>query len=181
MDQLTFNKLTSTLSKSLSLMHVNIRSLSKRFDELKTVLLMSKIKIDHIGITELKQQVGEDFIVNVDMEGYHKYNQPSKSASRGVVIYVNSSLDHSKIDELSKTEDDFESLWIEIKNNKKKNIICGCIYRHPNTYSVRFIEYIESTFSNIDCNKNEVSLIGDFNINLMQYDSSTISDDFITP
>ena len=42
MDQLNFNKLTSTLSKSLSLMHVNIRILSKHTDELKTVLLMSK-------------------------------------------------------------------------------------------------------------------------------------------
>ena len=33
MDQLNFNKLTSTLSKSLSLMHVNIRRLSKHIDE----------------------------------------------------------------------------------------------------------------------------------------------------
>ena len=95
MDQLNFNKLTSTLSKSLSLMHVNVRSLSKHIDELKTVLLMSKIKFDFIGITESKRQVGKDSIVNVDMEGYHKYNQPSKSASGGVVIYVNSNLDHS--------------------------------------------------------------------------------------
>ena len=53
-------------------MHVNIRNLSKHIDELKTVLLMSKIKFDLIGITEFKQQVGKDFIVNVDMEGYHK-------------------------------------------------------------------------------------------------------------
>ena len=81
-------------------MHVNIRNLSKHIDELKTVLLMSKIKFDLIGITEFKQQVGKDFIVNVDMERYHKYNQLLKSASGGVVIYVN-----SKIDELSKTED----------------------------------------------------------------------------
>ena len=88
MDQLSFNKLTSTLSKSLSLMYVNIRSLSKQIDELKTVLLMSKIKFDFIGITESKQQVGKDFIANVDMEGYHKYNQPSKYPSGGVVIYV---------------------------------------------------------------------------------------------
>ena len=33
---------------------------------------MSKIKFDFIGIIESKQQVGKDFIVNVDMEGYHK-------------------------------------------------------------------------------------------------------------
>ena len=113
------------------------------------------------------------------MEGYHKHNQPSKSASEGVVIYVNSNLDHSKIDELSKTEGDFESLWMEIKNNEKKNIICGCIYRHTNTDSVQFIEYIESTLSKTDCNKLEVFLMGDFNIDLLQYDSITISNDFI--
>ena len=66
---------------------------------------------------------------------------------------MNSSLDHSEIDELSKTEDDFESLWIEIKNNEKKNIICGCTY-------------ICMTAT------NEVFLMGDFNIDLLQYDSS---------
>ena len=168
MDQLNFNRLTSTSSKSLSLMHVNIRSLSKHIDGLNTVLLMSK-KIYFIDITESKQQVDKDFIVNFDMEGYHKYNQPSKSASGGVVIYVNSDLDHYKIDKLSKTEDDFESLWIEIKNREKKSIICGCIYRHPNTDSVKFTEYIESTLSEIDCNKYDVFFMGDFNIYLLQY------------
>ena len=46
MDQLAFNKLTSTLSKSLSLMHINIRSLSEHTDEFKTVLSMSKVKFE---------------------------------------------------------------------------------------------------------------------------------------
>ena len=49
---------------------------------------MSKITFEIIGITELKQQFGKAFTVNVDMEGYNKYNQPSKSASGGVVIYM---------------------------------------------------------------------------------------------
>ena len=44
-NQLTFNKLTSTLSKSLSLMHVNIRSLSKHIDELKDSIINVKNKI----------------------------------------------------------------------------------------------------------------------------------------
>ena len=53
------------------------------------------------------------------------------------------------------------------------------IYRHPNTDSVQFIEYIESTLSKIDCNKYEVFRMGDFNIDLLQYDSNTISNHFI--
>ena len=174
MDQLAFNKLTSTLSKGLSLMHINIRSLSKHIDEFKTALLMSKVKFDVAAITESKQQIGKDFIVNVDINGYHIYKQPSESASGGVVIYVNDELNHSRLEEFSVTENDFESLWIENSNQKKKNIICRCIYRHPNTGPTKFLEYIESTISKTDCNKYEIFLIGDFNIDLLQYDSNNI-------
>ena len=150
MDQLAFNRLTSTLSKSLSLMHINIRSLSKHIiDEFKTVLSMSKVKFDVAGITESKQQIGKDFIVNVDINRYHMYKQQSESASGGVVIYVNNELNHSRLEEFSVTEKDFESLWIEISNQKKKNIIC----RFADTDPAKFLEYVESTISKIDCNK----------------------------
>ena len=160
-------------------MHINIGSLSKHIDEFKTVLSMSKVKFDVVGITESKQQIGKVFIVNVDINGYHMYKQPFESASRGVVIYVNDELNHSRLEEFPVTENDFEFLWIEISNQKKKNIICGCIYRHPNKDPTKFLKYIESTISKIDCYKYEIFLIGDFNIDLLQYDSNTISNDFI--
>ena len=179
MDQLASNKLTCTLSKSLSLMHINIRSLSKHINEFKTVLSMSKVKFDVAGITESKQQIGKDFIVNVDINGYHMYKQPSESASGGVVIYVNDELNYSRLEEFSVTENDFESLWIEISNQKQENIICRCIYRHPNTDPTKFLEYIESTISKIDCNKYEIFFMEDLNIDLLQYDNNVISNDFI--
>ena len=62
-------------------MHINIRSLSKHIDEFKTVLSMSKVKFDVTGLTETKQQIGKDFIVNVNINGYHMYKQPSEIAS----------------------------------------------------------------------------------------------------
>ena len=127
-----FIKLTYSVKKCLSLFHVNIGSLSKHIDELKNVLHASKIIFDFMGVSETKQLINIDFISNVDIEGYQMYPQPSKSASVGVAIYVNNKLDHFKKDDLSVIEDDFESLWIQIKNNKSKNIMCGCIYRHPN-------------------------------------------------
>ena len=60
------------------------------------------------------------------------YSQPSKSASSGAAIYVNNKRDHFRKDDLSVSDDDFESLWIKIKSNKGTNIMCGCFCRHPN-------------------------------------------------
>ena len=51
----------------------------------------------------------------------------SKFNKGGVTIYTKEREDLKKID------DCFEAIWGEIKNDKTKNIICGCIYRHPNS------------------------------------------------
>ena len=39
------------------------------------------------------------------------------------------------------TQNGFESTWIEIKNKRSKNIICG--YRHPKADMGEFIEYLD--------------------------------------
>ena len=174
-----FIKLINSVKKCLSLFHVNIRSLSKHIDELKNVLHASKIIFDFIGVSETKQLINKDFISNVDIEGYHVYSQPSKSSSGGVAIYVNNKLDHFRKDDLCVIEDDFESLWTEIKNNEGKNIMCGCIYRHPNRDPDNFFEYIENTLSKLDNNKYQIFIMGDYNIDLLQYEHSSLSNDFI--
>ena len=107
------------------------------------------------------------------------YSQPSESASCGAAIYVKNKLDHFRKVDLSVIEDDFESLWIEIKSNKGKNIMCGCIYRHPNRNSNNFLEYIENTLSKIDNNKYQIFIMGDYNIDLLQYEQNSLSNDFI--
>ena len=173
-------KLSTTLSgKSFSLFHVNTRSLSKNFDQLLSVLSSLTVNFDVIGITETKQQIGKDFLVNVDVNDYFMYTQPSKLASGGVAIYVKDNLDHSRIDDMCTTNNEFEVLWIEIKNRKGKNFLCGCAYRHPNTDSNNFLEYLEKTFVKINKNKYDIFLMGNFNIDLLQYDSHNPTNDFI--
>ena len=48
----------------------------------------------------------------------------------------------------------FEALWIEIKNEKHKNIVCGCLYRHPSSDMEVFIDYLSKTLTNIN-NENK--------------------------
>ena len=120
--------------KNFSIFHTNIRSLSKHIDSLHTQLCSTKIPFDIRGITEAKQQqVDKNFLVNVDLEGYTLHTQPSKSSCGGCAIYVNSHLDHIIRDDLSTLDDNYETLWVEIKNYKSKNFLCSkgkqdCIY-----------------------------------------------------
>ena len=57
-------------NQTFSLFHVNIRSLTKHFDELQTLINSAKIPFDILGITESKQIVGTKFPVSVNMDGY---------------------------------------------------------------------------------------------------------------
>ena len=179
-DILDLQKLNDTVSrKHFSLLHVNTRSLSKNFDQLLTVLSGSKINFDVIGISKTKQKTGMGFLVNVDINNYFMYTQPSKLASGGVAIYVNDKLDHSRVEDMCIATNEFEVLWVEIKNKKGKNFLIGCAYRHPNTDPINFIEYIETTLAKIHKNKYEIFFMGDFNIDLLQYDSHNPTNDFV--
>ena len=159
--------------------HVNTRSLSKKFDQLLSIPSASNIPFDVLGITDTKQQIDKGFLTNVSIDGYHMYTQPSKSLAGGVAIYVNNKLDHFKRDDLTILHEDFESIWIEIKNKKGKNFLCGCIYRHPNTDISNFHDHIESLLKRLDKNKYNVFIMGDFNIDLLQYESNSHTKDFI--
>ena len=92
------------------------------------------------------------------------YTQTSKSAAGGVTIYVNDKLDHVSKDNLNIIDDDFEAVWIEIKSKQSKNIVCGCVYRHPNRHFTKCFEYLETTFAQLNKEKQNIFIMGDFNL-----------------
>ena len=57
---------------------------------------------------------------NVNIYGYVLHSQHSKSSAGGVALYVKFNLDHFIREDLSVLEDEFETLWVEIKNSKVK-------------------------------------------------------------
>ena len=172
------NKIKLT-GQTFSVFHTNIRSLSKHFDELHAQLNMLNIPFDIIGISESKQQVGKDFLMNIQMDGYSTYSQPSKSSCGGCVLYVNSRLDHHVRDDLSVIEDDYETIWIEINNHKSKNLLCCCLYRYPSSDITNFNNHISSILQKVQKENKSLIIMGDFNINLVNYDSHPETNDFI--
>ena len=117
---------------------------------------MVNIPFDVLGISETKQQVDEDFLSNVQINGYSLYTQPSKSACGGCALYVNSQLAHNVRNDLSALEEEYETLWVEINNHKAKNFLCCCLYRHPSSDLSSFINYLTSTLEKVQ-KENKVS------------------------
>ena len=72
-------------------------------------------------------------------------SQASKSVAGGVEIYTRNTLNAFKRTDLSTTDDEYETIWVEIVNTKAKNILCCCAYRHLSFNSVRFKEHLESS------------------------------------
>ena len=98
------------------------------------------------------------------------YHTPTNSSKGGTAIYVNKDYDAFERTDIKAQTDLFESVWIEIKNKQSKNIICGCIYRHPTQKISEFNNYLDATLKKISDENKEVYIFGDFNVDLLKID-----------
>ena len=75
---------------------------------------------------------------------------------------------------------ELESTFIEILNPKKTNVIVGCIYRHLHMDLNGFNDqYINNLSEKISKENKTVFLLGDFNIDLLNYDQHSLTNEFL--
>ena len=175
-----FNNLKIDHKSTLSICHTNIASISKHLDDLHFALSTLKTKFNIIGITEHKIHKDAVPTTNLDIEGYRPFlYDPTGTSHGGTGFYICKSINYKKRDDLKFNScGDFESTFIEIILPSKKNIIIGCIYRHPSsTILIKDFNagFIEPLLNKISTEGKLCSLVGDFNIDLLKYD---IKEDF---
>ena len=137
-----FSKLSHDVKDGFSLFHLNIRSLSAHLTELSQPLSCFNFMFDVLGICETKEQIDSGFLANVSLPGYNMHSAPSKSSAGGVALYIKSSLNYKLREDLKFTNDGLEMIGVEIINSKSKNILCSCVYRHPNPDVQEFTHFI---------------------------------------
>ena len=72
-----------------------------------------------------------------------------------------------------------ESVFVEICNKNRKNIIVGCIYRHPSMDLNEFNQDFLNPLMEKICSENKkIFLIGDFNVDLLKVDVDTPTTNF---
>ena len=114
------------------------------------------------------------------MPGYTFYFNETKSSHGGTGFFISDNLIFKQgpdliIDELGM----LESTFIELIFPNKRNMICGCIYKHPSRKISRFnSEYLTPLLTNIQKEEKPCMLMGDFNINLLNGERNTNISEF---
>ena len=146
-------------------------SLKKNLEPL-TILLSELNHPPHfIAITETKinEDTGLNFARNIP--GYSFAHSDTQYAAGGVAIYTKDIILYVVRHDLSEILTEAERLWLEVILNGKKTVI-SIIYRHPAPHYDSFTKELENILHNLNDKKVTYCICGDFNINLLQHESS---------
>jgi exonuclease III len=168
-------------NSSFSVLHSNVRSLSANHDKLTTLLCDLKHNFHIVGISETKILTSKDCMYSSQycIPEYIFISQPSHQNAGGVGMYIRDDCEFHSRDDLSLSTVDFESLWIEIHSKFHRNMVCSVIYRHPHSNLENFTNHLTQAMHKISKEGKYCILMGDFNINLLNYESHTPTDEFI--
>ena len=171
----SLNNILNDNNNSLTFLHLNMRSLAKKLDSLDALVNSFSHVPDVIALSEtwLKEKNSKHYC----LDGYTAYHLTrSNKKGGGVSLLVKSNIDSDLIDEFSFIGKDLEICTIRMRVNcvhsdQPKTYVVSCIYRPDSkTKNVgKFKEALNVILSNNIFTNNNSLLLGDFNIDLLNY------------
>ena len=106
-----------------------------------------------------------------DINSYKAIPFERKTNKRGgfSLIYLKADLIHKIKKDLSIYDKDKEILTIEIITNESKNMLLSCCYRSPKAIKETLTAYLTSIFQGVPNEKKKSFIIGNFNLNCLNY------------
>ena len=164
----------SMKSNNFSLIHLNIRSMSKNSEKFVAYISNLQIDFDIICMTEtwLKQ-------TNIELQGIDSYVHISQyRASRpggGVSVFLKEHFSFKRRKDLEVNNSYLETVFLELPKEEighKQNVLIGVIYRQPNSEIDAINTHLTSILNAIKLENKIAYIAGDFNINLLNVESS---------
>ena len=169
----TFNRFVASnignKDNALSIVHHNIRSLTKNYDGFMVDLEMLDLTFDVICLSETWMKGNALDIYFPNYVPFHQMRCSRRGG--GVAIYVKNSLISKTRPELNICTENSELVSAEIIHRNKRVIICTA-YRPPSGNKQEFENEIVARLSMIDPNVDVNFLVGDVNMDLMQVNSN---------
>ena len=173
--ELSFNELISEKSirsdHNFSMLHANARSLPHNFKFITDYLACLDLIFNFIGITETWLSDSNYDLYNMD--GYNFYdNHRSLRSGGGVGLYTRENIEYLERKDLEINNEFIESVFIEVpvcNLLSSKKVLIGVVYRPPGTSIKDFNDILNTILDKIG--KNICYLMGDWNMNLLSYDT----------
>ena len=168
-------------NKSQSLFRINVCSLNKNYDDLQHLLSSTKNIFDITAISETRITKQVSLLNNLNLNNYSFEFTPTETSAGGTLLcIVNHLSDKLRNDLIVYKKNEMKSTFIEIVNPKKSNIIVGVIYKYRSMDLTDFnCNYLNKLLENISKEQKSIFLLGDFNINLLNYNEHNQTNDFL--
>ena len=135
---------------------------------------------DIIAVSETRISKKTSLTSNINLNNYSFETTPTESTAGGTMLYVSNRLSYKPRTDLNMyKKNELESIFIEIINSKKSNIVVGCVYKHPNMDVLDFNSLINQLLDKISKEQKQIFLLGDFNINLLNYHEHQPTNEFL--
>ena len=118
---------------------------------------------------------------NLNLNSYSFEFTPTETCAGGTLLYIANRLSYKCCNDLNiYKKNELESTFVEIVNPKKSNVIVGVIYRHPSIDLTDFdYNYLNKLLENISKVQKSIFLLGDFNVNLQNYNEHNQTNQFL--
>ena len=172
-ESLNLTDIMNNSDNCLSMMNVNINSIPKNLNNfLSSSIDVLNFKFDILTFCETK--INDDIDELYTINGYQKFTNNNSRNSGGLAIFIKDNFSNVIVrEDLKRKLFYIETLFIEFKLGTQ-NIVVGVIYRRPNSNINDFLENLDQIVSALADENKIIYLMGDININLLNYNSPNI-------
>ena len=156
-----------------SMIFQNIDGNKTNFDAFTMELDRIAGKFQFIGLAETNVTIDESSVYH--LEGYNRFYQDkyvNKVKGSGVALYIKDTLNGVVNDELSWVSENLETIFVTVQHDEPLHV--GVVYRPPSGNSTEALNELKKIIE--QCPKNNVHLIGDFNIDLHDENTKLVQD-----
>ena len=165
--------------KDLATAHMKVRSLWPKLNMLK-MLLQNEVDIDILGLSESWLTCSlQDNLVNIPNYDIVRNDRNWREVTMdvngnfkkggGVCMYIKHNINYSthSLSIFNASCQNIECQWVKIIQENQRNIVIANLYRPPQGNVKKFVDYLEGVVENLDLDKEDLILLGDFNIDFL--------------
>ena len=163
-------------SKGMHMAHLNVRSLSNKWEHFKVNFMNSNLQVLGLSETWLNDSLpnemfdlSDSYLLYRNDRKWKENDAANSKKGGGVCLFIDSKLHSSDTTfaRLNCSNRNIECQWISIKQNHNKMIVIGNMYRPPQGDIDPFIQYLENVFDDFDLDNIELFIMGDLNIDFL--------------